>query len=376
MASSSAAKQTPLYIDPEFRRKFVDEENYIGHWEDGQDDKANNHWKKGEGEGNLIGGEGEGDGIQKKESRIRKISERSEDQDDQPSQIRLAKPNNSDQAAAQPAPTRRVDMSAMRSGREQIKKQIAQTNAIHRQTAKARAVKKPIDWSRLDQVGRPVVSFDPFNKERPRALRILKRDARDRTRQEIVRKYGVEFSRIYVRYRRDAERRKTGLTAPDYMVRHEREQKACEEAAIQCVLRGVTPRQVLEYWDSNIKNYTNNNLTIPPLNFLKSASAIDRVACSALGTVGRIEKTRTAPETVKIKPENRNTFSGVGGLDIRLRPTLEAAGFPTQAYNDRYLLSIQHNALAIAAGKSIFMAEGRVRNMVKHAAKALYSTEG
>jgi len=304
---------------------------------------------------------------------IRESSERSEDQDAEPSRIRLAKPDNSTQDAAHPAPTRRVDMSAMRAGREQIKKRTAKTNAEHRKFAKDRVAKKPIDWSRLDQVGRPVVSFDPFHEDRPRALRILGRDARDRTRQEIVRKYGVEFSRIYVRYRRDAERRKTGITAPDYMVRHEREQKACEEAAIQCVLRGVTPRQVLEYWDANIKNYTNNNLTIPPLNFLKSASAIDRVACSALGTVGRIERTKAAPETVKIKPENRNTFSGVGGLDIRLRPTLEAAGFATQAYNDRYLLSIQHNALAVAAGKSIFMAEGRVRNMVKHAAKSLYS---
>lgn len=375
MASSSAAKQTTLYIDPDFRRKFVDEENYIRLCEDAKDDKPNKHWKKGKGEGNLIGGERDGDGIRKKESRTIETSERSEDQECEPSRIRLAKPDNSVQAAAQPAPTRRVDMSAMRTGREQIKKQIARTNAAHRQVSKVRALKKPIDWSRLDQVGRPVVSFDPFHKERPRALRILNRDARDRTRQEIVRKYGVEFSRIYVRYRRDAERRKTGATAPDYMVRHEKEQKACEEAAIQCVLRGVTPRQVLEYWDANIKNYTNNNLTIPPLNFLKSASAIDRVACSAVGTIGRIEKTRSAPETVKIKPENRNTFSGVGGLDIRLRQTLEAAGFPTQAYNDRYLLSIQHNALAVAAGKSIFMAEGRVRNMVKHAAKALYTSE-
>lgn len=265
-------------------------------------------------------------------------------------------------------------MSAMTAKREAVKKRIAKANADHRETSKLRLLKKPIDWSQLDQVGRPVVSFDPFSKERPRAIRILKRDARDRTRQEIVRKYGVEFSRIYVRYRRDAERRKTGKSYTSYEVRHKHEQKACEEAAIQCVLRGVTPRQVLEYWDANIKDYTNQNLVIPSLNFLKSASAIDRVACSALGTIGRIEKTRAPVETAKIKPETRNTFSGVGGLDIRLRQALEDGGFPTQAYNDRYLLSIQHNALAIAAGKSIFMAEGRVRNMVKYAAKTLYSS--
>lgn len=263
----------------------------------------------------------------------------------------------------------------MRSGAEQIRKKRQEDNKQFKATTKLRLLRQPIDWAKLDQVGRPVVSFDPFSPERPRMLKVLKRDARDRTRSEIVRKLGVEFSRIYERYRRDAERRRTGMNSMLYEVQTDKERKACEEAAIQCILRSVTPRQVLEYWDKNIKDYTGGNMVIPPLTFLKSASAIDRVAASALGTVSKLEKLKSAPVS-KLRPQNRNTFSGTDGLDIRIRPTLERLGFKTQAYNDRYRLSIQHNALSIAAGKSIFLAEGRMRDFVMAIVGELYTGEG
>ncbi len=259
----------------------------------------------------------------------------------------------------------------MKSGREQVKDLRRKLAATHSQT-KLKLVRRAIDWSKLDQVGRPVVSFDPFNAERARLVRILQRDSRDRTRMEIVRKLGVEFSRIYERYRRDAERRKTKQTYSNYTVQGDREHKFCEEAAIQCVLRSVTPRQVLEYWDRHVSDYSNGEMVIPPLGFLKSASAVDRVATSSLGTVAKLAKLKGGVEIPKLKPQNRNTFSGTDGLDIRLRGTLEAAGIPTQVYNDRYLLTIQHNALAIAKGKSIFIAEGRMRKMVMHVANTLY----
>jgi hypothetical protein len=372
MASTNLAKTQISYINPEFRLKFVDEENYIddcraAEYQELVQPTSIDVKREGQG-GNLIGG-----GIGREQgSFIRKVEtdERSEvlKLQDNKSSLRL-------RDAAHHGAARTVNLEAMKAASTAVQQRRKAARAEQKSTTKLRLMRKPIDWSQLDQVGRPVVSFDPFSESRPKLLKILRRDARDRTRQEIVRKLGVEFSRIYERYRRDAERRRNGVSSMLYTVQDDRETKQCEDAAIQCVLRAVTPRQVLEYWDANIKNYTNGNLTLPPLAFLKSPSVIDRVATSALGTVGKMERLKKPrpSDGAVLKPATRNTFSGTDGLDLRLRPTLEKAGYPTQAYNDRYMLSIQHNALAIANGKNIFLAEGRMRNMVKYAAKNLYN---
>jgi hypothetical protein len=366
MTVSSSAAAIECFVTDDFRRKFVDEENYIetAEWEEYQSavinvvqgDKGETFRKGDRGFSNSLG------------PKIPKtLAERSEACD----QRVIGLVRGAD-AAHQP-PTRRVNLEAMRSGATQIRKARLATNAALKATVKLRLVKQPIDWSKLDQVGRPVVSFDPFNSERPRLIKVLKRDSRDSTRQVVVRKLGVEFSRIYERYRRDAERRAMGINTHGlYEVQGDRERRACEEAAIQCVFRAVTPRQVLEYWDKNIVDYTGGNLTIPPLGFLKSASAIDRVAVSRQGTVSKMERLKKPTETPRIRATDRNTFSGTDGLDVRLRTTLESNGFKTQAYNDRYLLSIQHNALAVAGGKSIFLA-GKMRDMVMIAVEHLYA---
>ncbi len=369
MPASSATQEVEKYINSDFRLKFVDEENYI------ELDK----WPEERSAINPVVKRGQGETFRKGEGRSQSL--RSLDPKE-PAERSEARARREDHKVAEPtrdaahhAATRRVNLNAMRAGADQIRKKRQEDNKQFKTTTKLRLLRQPIDWAKLDQVGRPVVSFDPFSPERPRMLKVLKRDARDRTRSEIVRKLGVEFSRIYERYRRDAERRRTGMNSMLYEVQGDKERKACEEAAIQCILRSVTPRQVLEYWDKNIKDYTGGNMVIPPLTFLKSASAIDRVAASALGTVSKLEKLKSAPVS-KLRPQNRNTFSGTDGLDIRIRPTLERLGFKTQAYNDRYLLSIQHNALSIAAGKSIFLAEGRMRDFVMAIVGELYTGEG
>lgn len=369
MPASVATQEVEKYINSDFRLKFVDEENYI------ELDK----WPEERSAINPVVKRGQGETFRKGEGRSQSL--RSLDPKE-PAERSEARARREDHKVAEPtrdaahhAATRRVNLNAMRAGADQIRKKRQEDNKQFKTTTKLRLLRQPIDWAKLDQVGRPVVSFDPFSPERPRMLKVLKRDARDRTRSEIVRKLGVEFSRIYERYRRDAERRRTGMNSMLYEVQGDKERKACEEAAIQCILRSVTPRQVLEYWDKNIKDYTGGNMVIPPLTFLKSASAIDRVAASALGTVSKLEKLKSAPVS-KLRPQNRNTFSGTDGLDIRIRPTLERLGFKTQAYNDRYLLSIQHNALSIAAGKSIFLAEGRMRDFVMAIVGELYTGEG
>ena len=236
-----------------------------------------------------------------------------------------------------------------------------------RATATSRAPGAP-DWSGLDQLGNPIVSFDPSHPRRTQFVNILARNPRDKHRTMLAKKIGAEFSRIYERYRRDAERR-NGKSFSMYGV-PEADRRHCEEAGINCLLAGVTPRQLLEYWDSRVADFTDGNLRIPSLTFLKSASNIDRVLTSSLGQ----QRERASVER-KLKAVDRNTFSGVGGLDARLRPALERHGFPTQAYNDRYLLSIQHNAIAIAKGKHIMLPDGRVRDMAMWAAKYLYVVE-
>lgn len=360
MPVSSSAAKVEGFIGDDFRRKFVDEENYIetGDWEEYSSSVINvvsgqrgKPYRKGEGLGSK--------------STTKKLVERSETVHGRVSGLV--------DAAHQP-PARRVNLDAMRSGSKRAWHQSRNNGKQLRETIGLRLVRQPIDWTKLDQVGRPVVSFDPFNPERAKLLRLLKRDARDATRQALVRKLGVEFSRIYERYRRDTERRLRGGVNMGglYEVNGDKERRACEEAAIQCVARGVTPRQVLEYWDKNVNDYTGGNMTIPPLSFLKQQSVIDRVAVSSSGTVAKLGRLKSKPEAAKLKPTDRNTFSGLDGLDVRLRTTLETAGFKTQAYNDRYLLSIQHNALAVAAGKSIFL-DGKMRDMVMSAVETLYA---
>lgn len=361
MPATSSAAKVEGYIGGDFRRKFVDEENYIEtvEWHEFSSSIINA----------VPGPRGKpyrkGEGSLDRKSVAKNRTERSEVADSWV--IGLV------DAAHQP-PTRRINIDAMRSGSKKAWHSSRANGKALRQSVGLRLVRQPIDWTKLDQVGRPVVSFDPFSPERPKLIKLLKRDSRDITRQALVRKLGVEFSRIYERYRRDTERRLRGGVNMSglYEVQGDKERRACEDAALLCVFRGVTPRQVLEYWDKNVKDYTGGHMTIPPLAFLKQASVIDRVAVSSSGTVAKLGRLKKREPEVKLRPADRNTFSGTDGLDVRLRTTLESAGFKTQAYNDRYLLSIQHNALAVAGGKSIFLA-GKMRELVMCAVNNLYA---
>lgn len=270
----------------------------------------------------------------------------------------------------------KIDLNRLREAQATVRARNKAERNTERERRKLRAVAQgrtsgQMDWGKLDQLGKPVVSFDPGHPAREKLVEILQRPARDRTRREVVAKVGTEFSRIYERYRREAERARGAAYASYSMESSER--KHCEEAGAMCILRGVTPRQLLEYWHANIKQFTDGSLVIPPLTFLKSANNIDRVATSAIGTTARTPKPDNFDPPSRIRATDRNTFSGPNGLDVRLRPALERAGFDTQMYNDRYLLSIQHNAISLAQSKHIFLAEGKVERMSRWAARHLYA---
>lgn len=234
-----------------------------------------------------------------------------------------------------------------------------------RSVVKRSATSRPLDWSQLDQQGNPSISFDPGNPLRSKILVALGRSPHDRLRRALVGKLGKEFGRIYERYRKDVERRQRGISS--YQLTSG-ERKACEAAGVLCIQRGVTPRQVLEYWHKNIGQFTDGSLVIPPLSILKSPAAIDRVSVSSMAnprTAGR--------ERPTVQPKLERNPYATAGLDVRLRPALERAGYPMNKYNDRFLLSIQHNAIALASGKKVFLAEGAMKDMVSWAASHLYS---
>jgi hypothetical protein len=258
----------------------------------------------------------------------------------------------------------KIDLNRMRAVYQQVRGSRRVANAKSRTRLRRRHCR--IDWSDLDQTGRPVLSFESDDPKRPALLKVLERDARDRTRQACVRKLGVEFSRIYERYRAACNRRDGRLGSVfRSALASEKHRQYCEEIAILCVELAVTPRALLEYWDKNIKDFTDGQVTIPPLAFLKSASAVDRVACSALGSLGKSDEGR---ERAKKNTSDRNPYADLSRFDSRLRHMLESVGFDTTRYNDRYLLSVQHNALAVARGADLLLVPGQFGDMIKIAA--------
>jgi len=252
-----------------------------------------------------------------------------------------------------------LEVDRLREAKEKEKEKRRLSTRAKRGFSKQRRG-KGVDWAKIDLMGDPVVSFEPGDRERPRVLEVLSRRARDPERVRLVAKLEREFCRIYTRYRRQAERDLTGST--DYNEVWEQERKLAARAAILCIQKGTTPTRLIRYWHKAIRDFT--DLKIPTLRFLASPANVDRAACAEINI-----------DDAKDKPPAGNSFSAVCGLDVRLRPELERAGFDTRPYNDRFMLGIQHNAMAIAQGKDIFMAKGRVRDMAVFAAENLFNEE-
>lgn len=221
-----------------------------------------------------------------------------------------------------------------------------------------------IDWDDLD-----VITFNPNTKRHKNHLKILKLNPRNEKRKQLVKRLESEFCRLYSRYRRAVER-SNGRATARYEI-YDGERKYAAAAAVLCIQRGVTPRQVMEYWSKQIKYFSKNStMKIPSLSFLSSPANIDTVACSVVYE-GDSKTNRQIQEPV-IKPKHGNSFSDTTGLDMRLRKELEKAGFKTTEYNDRYLLTVQKNAIALSMGKNIFIGSGPLRDMSIWASKNLF----
>jgi len=227
---------------------------------------------------------------------------------------------------------------------------------------------KPIDWTKLDQLGKPAITFSPSESERETLTRLLTTDLRKldasekRLKRDMEKKLEQEFIRLYERYRKAAMREK-GWTSVSYDVLS-KERKYALSAAVACIVKGVTPRQVFEYWHTNITHFANSKMSVPPLPFLSQPANIDEVYIALMEAKHSGPK-RCAPG----KPRSMHTMSDTSLLDPRFRPALTDAGFDLSEMNDVYLTTVQAYAVDVAAGetKARFI-PSKLREMVKWAA--------
>lgn len=254
----------------------------------------------------------------------------------------------------------KINRRALRSKASHIRK-------VRNQNNRFRGI-EVIEWDDLE-----IITFNPRNKKHKKHLQILRLNPRNSKRQKLVSRLETEFCRLYSRYRRAAERALERTTVV-YEVQ-DKERKYAALAAITCLQKGVTPRQVFEYWHENIKHFKRaNTMTIPSLSFLSSAANIDTVACSLVPDKDDPKKKRVKVKEPEIRPSFGNSFSDTSGLDVRLRERLTKAGYDTTKYNDRYLMTVQKTGLALAMGRDIFVPESEIGEMSRWVAENLYAT--
>lgn len=234
-----------------------------------------------------------------------------------------------------------------------------------------------LDWNEIDSNGKPLVSFVPGSKLRKRIKRFLKSASpKSHVRKRIVAKLGEQFARYYTRYRRQAEATSGRGRSPYEMFESERPH--AEAVAVNLILKGITPRELLEYWHEHIGGFL-SDLSIPPLAFLKSGSAIDQVVCHAPHrpphSSSKQQRAQPRPTRERARPAGGTSFSDKGPLDVKLRAALEKAGFETQMLNDRYLLSVQYNACSVARGDDVFLSK-KMRGMVEWLAENYVEESG
>jgi len=256
----------------------------------------------------------------------------------------------------------KLNLGKYKNIRDKIKQE--RSERAKRAKKKNRRFAQNIDWTKLDQRGDPAISFSPSKKERIKLIEILDRPPRNPTKLAILKKMASEFGRIYSRYRRELQ--KEAGNKPSYLLPDE-ERKYAQRAAEWCIRKEVTPRQVLTYWHYHIANFAERTMRIPPLIFLSSPANIDTVACASLED----ESAGWKAGKPKSAAPKTHGFSDETQLDPRLRKALEKAGYSTTAWPDRYLLTIQKTAEAIAKGARMFVG-AEMKPMVDWAVENLY----
>lgn len=220
---------------------------------------------------------------------------------------------------------------------------------------------KSIEWAKLDLRGDPVVTFEPSVAQRRDWISILKRNDRDGDKRKLLGKLGTEFSRVYTRYRRMWQETKGHIR--DYDVSDD-QQRYARRAARLCIITKITPRDLIEYWHANIKDFANSKLKVPPLAFLSSETNIQTVVCA-------IEDRKWKSGDAQRRMVPAHGFSDTASLDKRLRSGLASAGHNVNQRSDRDLMTIQKAAVAIAKGYKMFISD-EMKPLVMWAVDNLY----
>ncbi|KKM90917.1 hypothetical protein LCGC14_1233700 [marine sediment metagenome] len=207
--------------------------------------------------------------------------------------------------------------------------------------------------------GLPNASFTPGPKQLARMVEILSCQPRDPDRRRMVRRLGEEFRRIYTKYRRRFQ--------PNYSC-FPSQYKFAERAATLCVMHEVRPAKLIGYWAEHVGDFT--EMKYPSLAFLSSPGNVDQVACMRAPADGGGPVTARAGKASEV--DAAHDFADTDKLDPRLRPGLVEAGFDLSGIDDRYLLTVQGAAQAIAGGFPLFVA-GNMRPWADWAAEHLYA---
>src|SRR5262245_16777521 len=178
---------------------------------------------------------------------------------------------------------------------------------------------------------------------------VLQRNGNDREKKSLLAMLGSEMELLYSRYRHSLERI-DGRT-PTYRM-FSGEKRHARQVVENCLQRDIHPVELLRYWDGQISSFV--DMRYPTLAFLKGSVAIERLA---------------ARKEEKVKPKDGNSYSNLNGLHPKFRSQLEEAGFPTQAYPDRMLLSIQYMAVQRARGHKFFVDNEQQRKMIYWSAR-------
>lgn len=200
------------------------------------------------------------------------------------------------------------------------------------------------------------VTFAPADDDRVKMVKLLLRKGRSRERTSLEQTLTREFLRIYKRRRRVVQCNYQTMDA---------ELKHATQAARLCIIKSVTPTQLLDYWEEHVGDFT--GMRFPALNFLAIAGNVDRVSVEVAIPGGprkkRKRKRRDAPEV--------HAYSG--DLDPRLRPGLVEAGLiEGTEISDRFLMTVQTTAQAVARGRNLFVSS-KLKPMVDWARTHLYA---
>lgn len=197
------------------------------------------------------------------------------------------------------------------------------------------------------------ITFDPGNELRNEIVETLQLKSNAPARIKLVKKLTKEFLRIY-------KRRRTAVQ-PNYAMSAD-ENKYAAKAAELCIIKSVTPNQLIDYWEDNVGNFT--GMQFPSLNFLAIAGNVDRVSVEVA-----IPKRKKKRKKAKNDPVI-HAFSG--DVDPRLRPGLVAAGLiESSEISDRHLSTVESTAKNLKLGHDLFVSS-KMRPLVDWALKNLF----